>query len=636
MQVSSTAPLREYEKPMSWARAVLIAVGFFFLAAMLAAQLPSYMYTVSTLSTLAKFEQGTLDLALLAIGFGLIALEISFLYDPRPLIPWPLFALVGLGIAAVGAFFVYQVAIGLGGTNIFGQPGWYEFLPGTIRNASGAVTGYWPTGTAYLFHPAWFQADVIDLAAVGYIGLLIGLGMFLFAALNPLVLRGALVGGPWRDLIVRFSIGLSFVLIALYLTLLTFVPQALQPKGDTRQGPIGNVILFIALCSALVGLQVWLLPVMVANRQRFMPAVYFHGVVGLLGGVGVPLLIIWAIVYPVVNLIRQVDPDQIWVQCSQKNLIPGSCTFTQFTGYIICAIVATSTFGLLLVGLYFWSTRRDTVILAGTIGIVYLAMAATVIHVDDPLQLPLGMILATSIILMGFVWTWGTQREFAPTTASPLGCTGQWLVLGTLLLVYLFGFSVFSLPSFFETEALALFYIPGAGLLHDAFWGALLLGGLALFQMVLLIRRQPMSDLRKFAMWLLLVAVGLQMVGAIQGFHRDVLASGIDAMEGSHAIFLTGIVFEAIGIAVCLYGAYIGAGSLRWALVIGIPVLISLGFGIVIYNLPSAYPELIVMAFIVAMVGAFAYVAAGPDVPVDVAQAAAGDGNGEPAFVVTR
>src|SRR5262249_35676246 len=173
---------------------------------------------------------------------------------------------------------------------------------------------------------------------------------------------------------------------------------------------IGNVILFIALCSALVGLQVWLLPVMVANRQRFMPAVYLHGVVGLLGGVGVPLLIIWAIVYPVVNLIRQVDPDQIWVQCSQKNLIPGSCTFTQFTGYIICAIVATSTFGLLLVGLYFWSTRRDTVILAGTIGIVYLAMAATVIHVDDPLQLPLGMILATSIILMGFVWTWGTQR----------------------------------------------------------------------------------------------------------------------------------------------------------------------------------------------------------------------------------
>ncbi|HEU5438069.1 MAG TPA: hypothetical protein VFU88_02170 [Ktedonobacterales bacterium] len=635
MQVSSAAPLREYEKPMSWARAVLIAIGFFFLAAMLAGQLPSYMYTVSTLSTLAKFEQGTLDLALLAVGFGVLALEISFLYDPRPLIPWPLFALVGLGIAAVGTFFVYQVTIGLGGTGLFGQ-GWYEFLPGTIRNPAGAVTGYWPSGTFYLFHPAWFQADSIDIAGVGYIATLIGLGMFLFAVLNPFVLRGTLTAGPWRDLIVRFSIGLSFVLIALYLTLLTFVPSALQPVGDTRSGPIGNIVLFAALGAALIGLQVWLLPVMVANRQRFMPATYLHGVVGLLGMVGVPLLVIWAAVYPVVNLIHQVDPDQIWVQCSQKTVIPGSCTFTQFTGYIICAIVFTLTFGLLILGLYFWSTRRDTVILGGTFGIVYLALAATVIHVDDPRQLPLGMILATSIVLMGFVWTWGTQREFAPTTASPLGCTGQWLVLGTLLLVYLFGFSVFSLPSFFETEALALFYNPGPHLLHDAFWGLLLMGGLALFQMVLLIRRQALSDLRKFAMWVLLVAVGLQMVGAIQGFHRDVLASGIDAMEGSHAIFLTGIVFEVIGIAICLYGAFMNASSLRWALVIAIPVLICLGFGIVVYNLPTAYPELIVMAFIAAMVGAFAYVAAGPDYPAELAQPAGGENGSAESFVVTR
>src|SRR5215472_11583184 len=116
MQVTATAPLREHERPMSWARAVVIATGFFFITAILVGQLPSYFFTISTLSTLARFEQGTLALGLLGVGFGLLSLEIAFLYDPRPLIPWPLFALVGLVAAAIGLVFVYQVSVGLAGT----------------------------------------------------------------------------------------------------------------------------------------------------------------------------------------------------------------------------------------------------------------------------------------------------------------------------------------------------------------------------------------------------------------------------------------------------------------------------------------------------------------------------------------
>src|SRR5690348_9126072 len=122
MQITAATPVREHERPMSWARAVLIATGFFFVTAILLGQIPSYFYTISTLSTLTRFEQGTLDLGLLAIGFGLVSLEISLLYDPKPLIPGFLFAGAGLVIAAVGGFFLYQVASGPG------AGGWPEFL----------------------------------------------------------------------------------------------------------------------------------------------------------------------------------------------------------------------------------------------------------------------------------------------------------------------------------------------------------------------------------------------------------------------------------------------------------------------------------------------------------------------------
>src|SRR5262249_16309372 len=161
MQVTAASPLREHEKPMSWARAVLIATGFFFITALLAGQLPSYIFFVATSSNLQLFEQGTLDLGLLAFGVGLLCLEISFLYDPKPLIPCVLFALAGLGIATVGAFMLYQVSVGPGGTNILGQPGWPAIFP----------------QNGYLIHPAWFQAGSIAPGGVGLVALAIGILM---------------------------------------------------------------------------------------------------------------------------------------------------------------------------------------------------------------------------------------------------------------------------------------------------------------------------------------------------------------------------------------------------------------------------------------------------------------------------
>ena len=606
MAVTAAAPTREHEKPMSWARAVVIAVGLFFLAAILLGQTPSYFFTISTLSKLTRLEQGFLDLGLLSIGLGFIALEIALLYDPKPIIPWPLFAALGLGIAAVGAYFDFQVFTGA----------WHEYLPDAVTSSQTVngqpviSTTYWPNpGQKWLFNPIWFQPQSIDLQAVGLLGMLIGLGVLLIAVLNPSIRSGRFFG-PTRDYLVRIAVPASVALVAVWLTIYTFAPVAFSPTGTA--GVIGNILLFLALVFALLALVVWLLPVMTRNRQQFMPGNYLHGVVGLIGFVGIPLLLIWALIYPVINLIHQNDTEQFWVQCSQKTDIPGSCTFTPFTGYIICAIVFSIPFGLMVAGLYFWNTKRNLVVLGGTYGIVWSGLAVTLIHQDDPTQIPMGLLLATGISLLAFVWTWATQVEFAPTRPEPLGCTGQWLVLGTLLFFYLMGFSLLSMPSFFEIEALALFYQPGSGGLHDAFWALLLMGGLGAFQITLLLRRKPMGNTRKFALWALLFALVMELVGAIQGFHWDVLYYGIDAFGAGQAWFLGGIIFGVIGILTTLYAA-MQARDIRWFIAILVVALIGAAVGVIIYNMSFVYEELVVMGFILAMVGAWAYVAAGPD-----------------------
>lgn len=606
MAVTAAAPTREHEQPMSWARAVVMAVGFFFLAIMLVGQVPGYFFTISTLAKLTRFEQGFLAAGLLSVGLGVIALEIALLYDPKPIVPWPIFGIIGAGVTAIGAFFLFQVYTGA----------WHEYLPDAVvtsqvvNGATVNTTTYWPTpGQAWLLNPVWFQPQSIDLQMIGLLGLVIGLGMLVIAVLNPAILSGRFVG-PTRDYIVRISVAAAVALVAVWLTIYTFAPVVFDATGSS--GVVGNILLFIAMLLALLALVAWLLPVMAAHRQQFMPGNYLHGVVGLFGSIGIPLLILWAAIYPIVYWIHQVDTQQFFVQCSQKTDIPGSCTFTPFTGYVICAIVFSIPFGLLIAGIYFWSTRRNTVVLGGTYGIVWVGMVATLIHQDNPQQLPIGLLVAVGIMLLAFVWTWATQVEFAPTRPEPLGCTGQWLVLGTLMLVYLMGFSLLSLPSFFETEALALFYQPGIGGLHDAFWALLLMGGFAAFQITLLVRRKPMSKVRKFAMWALLFAVVFEMVGSIMGFHWDVLFYGVNAMGGGQAWFVAGICFQVVGILAALYAA-VQAGSMRWALIIIVVALIGAGEGVILYNMNFVYEELVELGFFLAMLGAFAYVAAGPD-----------------------
>ena len=144
------------------------------------------------------------------------------------------------------------------------------------------------------------------------------------------------------------------------------------------------------------------------------------------------------------------------------------------------------------------------------------------------------------------------------------------------------------------------------------------MGGLALWQLAILIRRRPMSDLRKFAFWTMLFALTFMLMAGIQGFHHDFFAEGgLEVAEASHVLMFVGMIFAVVGIVACLLGA-LRAGAGRWALWIVLSVLVGIAFAAVIYSLsyaspPINYPELVIFGIAITMVGAFAYTALGPD-----------------------
>ncbi|HLI70992.1 MAG TPA: hypothetical protein VKV19_14635, partial [Ktedonobacteraceae bacterium] len=80
------AQQREAGERISWARALIFAVGFFFLATFLVGQIPSYINSQMTASSLVSLEQGLLALAYVCLGGFLIIQAIVMLFDPKPVV----------------------------------------------------------------------------------------------------------------------------------------------------------------------------------------------------------------------------------------------------------------------------------------------------------------------------------------------------------------------------------------------------------------------------------------------------------------------------------------------------------------------------------------------------------------------
>jgi hypothetical protein len=76
------AQQRETGERISWARALIFGVGFFFLSALLVGQLPSFINSELTSSTLIGMEQAMLALAFVCIGGFAVVQVIVLLFDP--------------------------------------------------------------------------------------------------------------------------------------------------------------------------------------------------------------------------------------------------------------------------------------------------------------------------------------------------------------------------------------------------------------------------------------------------------------------------------------------------------------------------------------------------------------------------
>jgi hypothetical protein len=116
----------------------------------------------------------------------------------------------------------------------------------------------------------------------------------------------------------------------------------------------------------------------------------------------------------------------------------------------------------MLAAVYFWKARRNLIVIAGVTTTALLAMATLVVH-THPDEILIAMLISGGALVLAAVWTSVARREFAVVGENNLGCLGQWLVIGTCLLIYLAAFAFFSIPGFRETNP-NIPFVPGGGL----------------------------------------------------------------------------------------------------------------------------------------------------------------------------
>src|SRR3974377_1301626 len=89
---SATAPAER----ISWARSMIFAAGFFFLAALLIGQIPGYINLDMTASSLVWFGEGMLAVAVLCLAGFIVIQIVVMLFDPKPVIPPIVLSVLGL------------------------------------------------------------------------------------------------------------------------------------------------------------------------------------------------------------------------------------------------------------------------------------------------------------------------------------------------------------------------------------------------------------------------------------------------------------------------------------------------------------------------------------------------------------
>lgn len=457
------AQQRETGERISWARAVIFAVGFFFLATFLVGQLPSYINLESISSSLVGFEQAMWAIALLSLGAFLIVQAIVMLFDPKPVVPPIIFSGLGFIIAVAGtALIIWAVVTG---NQLFPGPGvtWNSLLGGAVL---------------------WFPAGSVDLVVLGIVMLLVGAAWLFYG-----VLASREQNNPdRRDLgttrTIRALITIGTVTLILFMLLFAFVSpdglaKVIMPgncalavnkgcsivTGLFIVNTIYNLILIVAIFCTLGAFALRLHYLMRPVRKNTMSGLYMIGV--NLAPIGALCLLVWFGIYPFIAWLHNLPAlGPFFTVCARKSAIPQSCGFSQEGGDLIGAILTMNGFVILMAAIWAWRTKRNLVVIGSVVIAAVLALATLLTHVETPAGYPyqtmIALMLTAGGLVLATIWTSTARREFAVVGEKPLGCLGMWLVVGTCLCIYIASFGVFSLPGFSDPTEPNLPFAPGA------------------------------------------------------------------------------------------------------------------------------------------------------------------------------
>jgi hypothetical protein len=305
------AQQRELPDRMSWARAMVFGVGFFFLAAILIAQLPSYINYEMT-SSISGLEQGLLALALVGIAGFVIVQVIVLLFDPKPLVPPVIFIGLGVVLAIAGlALIIWAVtAIHQVGPKEYSN---FQYFPTSDTTWNPLLGGTF----------LWFESGALDFVMVGFVVLLVGLAMVFYGTLARGEQRNPDRRDPGTTFGVRLMLIIAIILLSLFTLFLTFIsdrglayvvypqcPLNIDPAHGCP-GPITglfivdtilNIILGAAIILTLGAFALRLHYLMRPVRKRTMNVLYLVGI--NLAQVGVIALLAWILVDPVLAWIN--------------------------------------------------------------------------------------------------------------------------------------------------------------------------------------------------------------------------------------------------------------------------------------------------------------------------------------------
>jgi hypothetical protein len=430
---------------ISWARAMIFAVGFFFIAAILIGQIPGYIYLVMTASSLVAFEQGFLALAVVCLAGFIVIQVVVMLFDPKPVIPPIVFSVLGAPIALAG------LAILL----------WASYTNNQYFPAKNVTWNPVLGGNVLWFPPFSFDLIMLGVAIMG-----VGVTLVFFSILalreqrNPD--RSDLGNTP--AIRIMLSTGIVFLIVFMLLWMLKSPQSVVSSTGLSLAviNTIYNIFLGIAVFCTLGAFALRFHYLLRPVRKRTMSGLYLVGI-GL-AQLGVIFLLAWFLVYPAIAWIHSwtfLGLGNYLTVCGKASAVPQTCAFSQQAGYIIDAVVTTNFFILMFAAIAVWKGKRNLVVVSSLTITAVIALATLLVHMH-PDEIFVAELLTAGMLVLAVVWTSVARREFAVIGERNLGCIGQWLVVGTCLLIYIASFGFFSIPGFRETEP-NIPSIPGTG-----------------------------------------------------------------------------------------------------------------------------------------------------------------------------